>query len=200
LGLRIAKELLIRAANELRLFLWMHNQAWRRIAVSLIALLVALFVWHFWSQFTAHLDRLEKSTIPELAIGIGAAIAGIIAISFSLSLFAIQQVANYGTPAMLRAYARDKALVATYWALSVFAIVCFSASLFKGHRAPAVLVLLCLLLMSFFLLSRHFERVVRFSDPQYTIARLFKRGNGQIDGLTAYMDHCTAALGKVKAP
>jgi H+/Cl- antiporter ClcA len=131
----------------------------------------------------AHLSTLEKSIIPEMVIGIGAAITGIIAIAFSLSLFAIQQVADRGTPATVQAYARDRVMTLIYWALAVLAIACFAVALLKpdtSYRTVTVAVGLLSLFLSFILLNFHFRRVVKFSDPRYTVSRIYSRGEKQL--------------------
>src|SRR5712692_7405437 len=52
------------------------------VSYALVGLALALVFARHWSAFDAHLSSLEKSIIPEMAIGIGAAITGIIAIAF----------------------------------------------------------------------------------------------------------------------
>jgi hypothetical protein len=144
-----------------------------------------------WLPLDAYLDGLEKSAIPEVAIGIGTAITGIIAIAFSLSLFAIQQVADRGTPATLRAYARDRVLALIYLALVVFATLCFTIALLrveKNHHAGAVAAELGLLLGSFILLNIHFRRVTKFADPQFTIRRIYEQGQKQLRTLQVLRD------------
>jgi|ERR1700674_82099 len=164
---------------------WWYRYRLRALWVScaLVGLgLVLVFVRH-WSALDAHLSNLEKSIIPEMAIGIGAAITGIIAIAFSLSLFAIQQVADRGTPATVQAYARDRVMALIYWALAVLATTCFAAALLKAdtsYRTVAVAVGLFSLFLSFILLNFHFKRVVKFSDPRYTVSRIYSRGEKQL--------------------
>jgi uncharacterized membrane protein len=142
-----------------------------------------IFLVGYWADLDAYLGLLEVSVLPDLAIGVGAAITGIIAIAFSLSLFAIQQVADRGTPSTLRAYARDRILRLTYWLLVLFATTCFGLALMRvrdsGRAATAVLELL-LLLGSFVLLNLHFGRVTKFADPRFTIKRVYERGEKQL--------------------
>src|ERR1700682_5048041 len=86
---------------------YLYRRAFFWVLRVLVVLAVAVFIFTYWCAIDIYLSSLEDSVIPEMAIGIGAAITGIIAIAFSLSLFAIQQVADRGTPATLQAYARD---------------------------------------------------------------------------------------------
>jgi hypothetical protein len=134
----------------------------------------------------AYLAGVEKSIISEVVIGIGTAITGIIAIAFSLSLFAIQQVADRGTPAIVQAYARDRVLRAIYWVLALLAMSCFAAALLKAtttYRTVTVVVGLLSLFLSFVLLNIHFTRVVRFADPRHAIMRFYRQGEKQLKRL-----------------
>lgn len=156
------------------------------ISCAAVCLAVAIFLFRYWSELDAYLSGLEKSVFSELVIGIGAAITGIIAIAFSLSLFAIQQVADRGTPATVQAYARDRSLKAIYWLLVVLAMTCFAAALLKvatTYRTLTVVAGLLSLFLSFVLLNIHFRRVVMFSDPRYTISRFYNEGEKQLKGL-----------------
>jgi predicted membrane protein DUF2254 len=174
-------------------FTWWYKYRLRALWVScaLVGLALALvFVWH-WSALDAHLSTLEKSIIPEMVIGIGAAITGIIAIAFSLSLFAIQQVADRGTPATVQAYARDRVMALIYWALAVLATTCFAVALLKAdrtYRTVTVAVGLLSLFLSFILLNLHFRRVVKFSDPRYTVSRIYSQGEKQLRRLQRLRD------------
>jgi hypothetical protein len=159
------------------------------LAVVGVSSIVALV--RCWRRLDAYLSHLENSVVSEMTIGIGTAIAGIIAIAFSLSLFAIQQVSDRGTPATVQAYARDRVLSLIYWILAVLATLCFAAALFKpetGNRAVPVIVGLSSLFLSFVLLRFHFKRVVRFADPRYTVSRIFRQGQRQLKWLKKIRD------------
>jgi hypothetical protein len=172
---------------------WWYRYRLRALWVSCALVgftLTIVFVRH-WSALDAHLSGLEKSIIPEMAIGIGAAITGIIAIAFSLSLFAIQQVADRGTPTTVQAYARDRVMTLIYWALAVLATTCFATALLKAdttYRAAAVTVGLVSLFLSFILLNFHFKRVVKFSDPRYTVSQIYRQGEKQLKMLQRLRD------------
>jgi hypothetical protein len=151
-------------------------------------LIAAVLLFKHWTKVDGYLSGVEKSVIAELVIGIGAAITGIIAIAFSLSLFAIQQVADRGTPATVQAYARDGLLKAIYWVLVVLAMTSFGAALLKSadtYRTVTVVLGLLSLFLSFILLNIHFRRVVKFADPRYTVARFYKQGEKQLKRLQA---------------
>jgi len=161
----------------------------------LVALSVAALIVGYWRRLDSYLLSLSDAVIPELAIGVGAAITGIIAIAFSLSLFAIQQVADRGTPATLQAYARDLVLKLIYWVLAIFATICFAIALLKpdkDFRMAMATTGLLLLFASFVLLNLHFTRVVKFADPRYTVLRIFKQGQKQLRTLQAIRDRIDA--------
>ncbi len=167
---------------------WWYKYRRRAFWTSCIAacIAVAILLFRYWPALDAYLSNLEKPVISELVIGIGAAITGIIAIAFSLSLFAIQQVADRGTPATVQAYAQDRVLRAIYWALAVLAMACFAAALLKAattYHTVTVVVGLLSLFLSFVLLNFHFRRVVRFADPRYTVSRFYKEGEKQLKRL-----------------
>jgi len=156
-----------------------------------VGLVAAILLVGHWSELDTYLSNLEISVISGLAIGVGAAITGIIAIAFSLSLFAIQQVADRGTPATVQAYARDPVLAAIYWSLAVLATMCFAAALLKAattYRTVTVVVGLLALVLSFILLNVHFKRVVKFADPRYTVSRFYRQGEGQLKRLQMLRD------------
>ena len=173
---------------KIALLTWWYKYRRRAFWISCIAacIVAAILLLRYWSALDAYLSNLEKPVISELVIGIGAAITGIIAIAFSLSLFAIQQVADRGTPATVQAYARDRVLRAIYWALAILAMACFAAALLKAattYRTVTVVVGLLSLFLSFILLNLHFRRVVRFADPRYTVSRFYKQGEKQLKRL-----------------
>lgn len=150
---------------------------------ALVFVALVILLKQHWAKLDGYLSGIEKTAIPELAIGIGAAISGIIAIAFTLSLFAIQQMADKGTAATVQAYSRDPVLAFVYWSLTSLAVGSFIVALLKPdpfyHTVAAVTILTCLL-ASFVLLNFHFKRVVRFSDPNYTVLRLYKDGQRQL--------------------
>lgn len=178
----------LRTRAKITLITWWYRYRMRAfwISCATVCLAAAILLFIRWSKLDAYLSGLEKSVISELAIGIGTAITGIIAIAFSLSLFAIQQVADRGTPATVQAYARDGLLRAIYWILAVLAMACFAAALLKAaptYRTVTVFVGLLSLFLSFVLLNIHFRRVVKFADPRYTISRFYKAGEKQLKTL-----------------
>lgn len=164
-----------------------HPRLTQLTLCAAVVLLCGLLLYTFWTRLDADLASSQEAVIPKVAIGIGVAITGIIAIAFSLSLFAIQQVADRGTPATLQAYARDQAQAVTYWALAILAATCFAMALLKTgaeYRTATVVVGLLSLVISFILLFLHFKRVVRFADPRYMVSRLRKQGENQLKELS----------------
>jgi hypothetical protein len=173
---------------ETVLITWWYAQRGRLLWIFCViaALGTAILLIRYWGVLAGYLCGLEKSVLPELAIGIGAAITGIIAIAFSLSLFAIQQVVERGTPGTVQAYARDSVLTLIYSALTVLAITCFAVALLKedgAYHAVTAIVPLLSLFLSFILLNFHFRRIMKFADPRYTVFRIYKQGQKQLKRL-----------------
>ena len=172
--------------------MYLHGTLAFWVCAAITGVLAAGLVARYWSALDGYLSGLEKSVVPEMVIEIGVAITGIIAIAFSLSLFAIQQVADRGTPATVQAYARDRVMKFIYWALVLLATTCFTTALLKAdktYHTLAVVIGLVSLFASFVLLNLHFKRVVRFADPRYTISRIQKQGEKELRKLQMLRDY-----------
>ena len=81
-------------------------------------------IFLFRSQLARFLVTLDSGISAQLCIGVGAALIGLIAIVFTLSLFVIQQISDRSVPGILREYAADGGIRAVYAALSVLAVTC----------------------------------------------------------------------------
>jgi hypothetical protein len=139
-----------------------------------------------WRRLDDYIGDISNSVLPALAIGVGAGITGMIAIVFSLSLFAIQQVADKAAPEILREYAHDRLLALYFFVLAALATMSFAVALIKSdrdYRTTVTVCLLSMLVMSFCLLRVHFRRITQFVDPRYTILRIRLRGIKQIQKL-----------------
>lgn len=158
----------------------------RKIDFLIYFVVAFLFIYSLntlWRPLDAYIGEIGKSVLPELAIGVGAGITGMIAIVFSLSLFAIQQVADKAAPQILTEYAHDRLLALYFFVLAGLATISFAAALIKSdrdYRTTVTVCLLSMLVMSFCFLRVHFRRVTKFVDPRYTILRIRSRGLKQI--------------------
>jgi len=118
-----------------------------------------------------------------LALSLGAAITGLVAITFSLTLFTVQQAANKGTVTMLEELAHDKGLWATYSLLTFFAVACFFLLFFPLSRYYQTSVAVCefsLIVLTFALLRRHFRRAIELVNAKEIVGRYHRRGLKQI--------------------
>jgi hypothetical protein len=149
-------------------------------AVSLIlaAILFGRAALQHRSELKIYSESLSTAGIlPQLGIAVGAAMLGVIGIVFSLSLFSIQQVAERGTTLTLREYANDWVLRVVYWSLAGFALFAAIAALLrKSFSLFAMIADLVILSAAILLLKIYFNRAIKFSNPNFTVSRIAKRG------------------------
>lgn len=152
------------------------------LGVGTIGVILGM-VWGSWARIDTYLTTNSFAVIPQLSIAIGAAIAGLLAIVFSLTLFTVQQASDRGTPTIFREFSRDPGLWAIYFALAVFAVLCFAAALLPMRTnfvTIAVLSVLILMCLAFVLLLIHFRRVVTLVSPLGIVQRFHRRGLRQL--------------------
>jgi hypothetical protein len=131
-----------------------------------------------------------------LALSLGAAITGLVAITFSLTLFTVQQAANKGTVTMLEELAHDKELWATYFFLTFFAVVCFFLLFLPlgRHYQTAVAVLeFSVIVLTFALLRRHFRRAIDLVNAKEIVGRYHRRGLKQVKKMKKTEDRIVKA-------
>jgi hypothetical protein len=151
--------------------------------VVLAAALMVIFVVRL--PLGSYLVRLDPALLSQLCIGVGAALIGLIAVVFTLSLFVIQQISDRSVPGILREYAADDFIRAIYAALSVLAITCLTGALLPSRHHPVLtfsLPIFCAL-SSLILLSALFTRVAILSDPSNIILHIWKTGIGEVKRL-----------------
>jgi hypothetical protein len=143
--------------------------------------------------------RLDPAILPQLCIGIGAALIGLIAVVFTLSLFVIQQISDGSVPGMLREYAADNVTRAIYSARSILAITCLVAALIPSRHHPVAafcLPIFCAV-ASLVLLSILFVRVAFLGDPSNIVSHLWKAGAAEVKRLRIVQDELVR-LNKLK--
>jgi len=100
-----------------------------RIGACLVVLISLFACWagsRFWPTATRYCTRLNASTFEQVAVALGASVAGLLAIVFALTTFAIQQVAAREAAEVVLEYARDRRMASTYWILATIAGIYFS--------------------------------------------------------------------------
>src|ERR1700734_4427839 len=123
---------------------WRQHRTLIRVFLGfLILAFVCVVVWRHWAKFDCYLLEYGQDVTRQLAIAIGAAITGLVAIVFSLTLFAIQRAADKGTPAIFEEFSRDSWLWLIYWALVLITVTCFGLSLLPISHTSVTLVAVC---------------------------------------------------------
>lgn len=144
-----------------------------------------------WPSAMRYCARLKPSTFEQVATALGAAVAGLLAIVFALTTFAIQQVAARETAEVVLEYARDRRMASTYWVLAAIATTYFILPFLSvpGEFLPTELALLGgLLVLTFLLIYRHFKIVMLYSDPRFTVDRLHRKGIRELRNVAKTVD------------
>lgn len=125
---------------------------------------------------------MDAAAIYQLSISVGAALIGLIAIVFTLSLFVIQQISNTSIPGLLGEYAADSFSQLIYVLLAVLTVLALSCSLIiPAHHPflPVALLAFCVV-GSLVLLWLLFERVALLCDPSNVIKHIRSRGEREL--------------------
>lgn len=132
-----------------------------------------------------YFNGIDQTVLPQLCIGIGAALIGLIAVVFTLSLFVIQQISDRSVPGILREYAADNITRVIYLALSVLAVVCLVGALLPRQYHPVLLFCLPIFCACFslVLLSALFVRVAFLSDPSNIVSHVWRSAGREVKRL-----------------
>jgi uncharacterized membrane protein len=157
----------------------------RPIAIGLGSVTAMVLMFLFRIRLAKILVVLDPGLSAQLCIGVGAALIGLIAVVFTLSLFLIQQISDRSVPGILREYAADGATRAIYATLSGLAVTCLLGVSISSRHHPVLaftLPLFCAI-GSLILLSVLFERVAFLSDPSNIIEHIARTGAGELKRL-----------------
>jgi uncharacterized membrane protein len=160
-----------------------HPSFIRIVGYSTALISAAVVLWKYWDELDCYLLAFGQDATRQLAIAIGAAITGLVAIVFSLTLFTVQRAADKGTPTIFEEFARDLWLWIIYWLLALSAVACFILGLFPIRHSSVTLVAVCefsLILATFILLRVHFHRAIQLVTGRGMINRYHKRGVKQL--------------------
>jgi hypothetical protein len=158
------------------------------IGLLIAAALAIIFIYH--GPLACYLLGLDPSLLSQLCIGVGAALIGLIAVVFTLSIFVIQQISDRSVPGILREYAADNFIRAIYAALSALAVGCLLGALLSSRHHPVLtfsVPILCAVL-SLALLSALFVRVAYLSDPSSIVSHVWQSGMREIKRLKIVQD------------
>lgn len=104
-------------------------------------------------------------------IALGASIIGVIAITFSLSLFAIQQAADKHTPSVLQGFLKDRTNRNIFWCIVAIALIFFAFAVFPLDKIIfyEVIAAFVLLVLTFMLVQKQYRHVTKLVNPNYQI-------------------------------
>jgi len=104
-------------------------------------------------------------------IALGASIIGVIAITFSLSLFAIQQAADKHTPTVLQSFLKDRTNRNIFWCIVAIVLIFFAFAVFPLDKVIfyEVVAAFLLLVLTFMLVQKQYHHVTKLVNPNYQI-------------------------------
>lgn len=160
------------------------------MAIGLGSVTAMVLVVLFRSRLASILVLLDPGLSAQLCIGVGAALIGLIAVVFTLSLFVIQQISDRSVPGILREYAADGKTRAIYATLSGLAVACLLGVSISSRYYPVLAFTLPLscAIGSLILLSVLFERVAFLSDPSNIIVHIARTGTRELKRLRRVQD------------
>lgn len=104
-----------------------------------------------------------------LFIAIGASIIGVIAITFALSVFSVQQASERFTPSIIGKFSKDKTSRNIFWSIASISFVFFIFALIPLEHLVFYEVLLsfALVFVIFILLRKQYAHIVNIINPNY---------------------------------
>jgi hypothetical protein len=175
---------------------WIYMTYWRAkshpwpigIGALLLASVICILVYR--GSLSSYLRGLDPSLLSRMCIAVGAALIGLIAVVFTLSLFVIQQISDRSVPGILREYAADTAIRTIYTALSLLSIGSLLGALLSPVEHPFMMFTIASFcaILSLLLLSILFVRVAHLSDPANIILHVWQSGMRELKRLKVVQD------------
>lgn len=163
-------------SNRGRIRPWVLPSSALLIIAAIAGFSIRHWTWINQYLISQNIDSQGSQTgfFPAFFVTIGASLLGVIAIAFSLSIFAVQQASDRYTPAILRFYLRDRTSRVIFFTLGLFSFLLFVFALFPLNEfiAYEVSVALLVVIVSLILLRLLYRHSVRFVDPIYIISRI----------------------------
>lgn len=154
----------------------------RKIAMNI--LILSILAWLIFLLFT-HYEQLNgylcglcvdsagnlTDFFSTLFVTIGASVLGVLAITFSLSLFAIQQAADKHTPTVLASFLKDKTNNLIFWSIGIIAIFFFLFAVFplKEFIFIEVVSSFSFIIFVLFLLKKQYAHITKLVNPMHQI-------------------------------
>ena len=151
----------------------------------------------YYGQIESYLIKLNidsqgnpTSFFPSLFITLGAACLTVLAITFSLSLFAIQQAADKHTPAILINFSRDRVNKYFFWAIAIISLAFFLFAFLPVNHLLFYEVLsgLFFLIIIFCLFRKQYAHIINLVNPLYQIDCHRKNGIKLLNGIDKHLD------------
>lgn len=171
-----------------------HRIVIKLVILCILVVLLICFVWKSYSDILLafHLFKnyiISQNKNPQgivsfsgLFVAIGAAILGVLAITFSLSLFALQQAADKYTHTILSRFLKDRINFSIFCAISAIALLFFVFAIFPldSFIVYEVILTFIFLLVIFILLRKQYLHITQFINPMY---QMIYHHNNAIKGL-----------------
>ena len=127
----------------------------------------------------------------QLFFSAGTMHAGILAITFALSLFSIEQASDKGTPTILELFIKDKKNQIVFASLSLFTLVSFLFGVLNRNGEDTMRMVSCEFLFigsTFILLRFQYKHIARMINPNWQIEDLVNKCNKYLDRMVKYID------------
>jgi len=130
------------------------------------------------------------SFFPSLFMTLGASVLAVLAITFSLSMFSIQQAADKYTPSVLINFQRDKVNKCIFGVIASISLLFFTFAMFPLNYLLFYEVLsgLFFLVMIFYLLRKQYAHITNIINPIYQIITHNKKALRMLKGIDRHLD------------
>lgn len=183
----------------MRLWLSIYNfavhsyiRAKKIVGNILLFLILAGFLFllfKYYEHINSYLRRLcvDSTSNPTdffstIFVTIGASVLGVLAITFSLSLFAIQQAADKHTPTVLASFLKDRTNNFIFWTIGIIALSFFLFAVFplKEFIFSEVVSTFFFVILILLLLKKQYTHITKLVNP---INQIVFRHNEAIEEL-----------------
>ena len=168
------------------------------LVFSVVFLSVLFYMLNkYYGQINAYFSRLNVDTIgnstgffSSLFMTLGASILTVLAITFSLSLFAIQQAADKHTPTILRTFLKDRVNKSIFWIIAFISLAFFLFALLPINWLLTYEVLLgfFFLIIIFYLLQKQYFHITNLIDPVHQIIYYCNNGIKLLNRIDKHLD------------
>lgn len=146
--------------------------------LTAILSVLCYIAYKYYGVITSYLAKQNNDSqghtsgfFPSLFTAIGASCLGVLAITFSLSLFAIQQAADKHTPTVLINFLKDPKNNIIFWSIGFIALVFFVFSIvpLDVFIFWEVLFTFVFLILILYLLKKQYAHITRLVNPLHQI-------------------------------